>query len=644
VDNDIRCASASGEGITESAALIPLQRSSFPAGRRCVPFGRGSHVNVIGISGLDNSVAFRRRELPDLEEREYRIAQGFDSAAALVTDDDVAAAVAEERFTGEKSTGAFPRNAIQYCLEAAGLEPADIDHVAHGFAYRPMPFHQDGSLEQRRYNEVYAPEVTAARAEDIFPGWGSRFVSVPHHMAHAASAFYLSGFEDALIVVADGMGEIESLTVAVGKGDAIRVLRRYSIRQSLGILYSVFTLYLGFEMMMDEYKVMGLAPYGDPYRYRSEMRQVIELGDEGSYQIPLLAHNTPAEWETHRGALRALGNLFGERREPGGPVDDRHRDVAAAIQAGLEAVVFHVLEHFHQATGARRLCLAGGVALNCTVNGLIADRGMFDDMFVQPAAADDGSALGAALHVHGKFGRRERRERMAMPYWGPDLTEAAIETALAARRDVTAQRYDDIEELTELAARRLAAGEVVAWAQGRLEFGPRALGNRSILGDPRDAKMRDHINELIKQREEFRPFAPAVVSESANKYFEIAEGKERYYPHMLFVAQTRPEYRDQLGAVTHVDGSARLQTVDKEKNPRFWALLKQFEKLTGLPVLLNTSFNLKGQPIVKDPARALETFVVSNLDALIIGDYLVTQRDTTSGDEPEISRMHARSA
>ena len=214
---------------------------------------------------------------------------------------------------------------------------------------------------------------------------------------------------------------------------------------------------------------------------------------------------------------------------------------------------------------------------------------------------------------------------MKMPYWGPDLTEDAIEAALAARQDVTARRYDDFDQLVRVAAERLAAGEVVAWAQGRLEFGPRALGNRSILGDPRDAGMRDHINELIKQREEFRPFAPAVVSESASEYFEIAEGKERYYPHMLFVAQTRPEHRDQLGAVTHVDGSARLQTVDKEENPRFWALLKEFEELTGLPVLLNTSFNLKGQPIVKDPAVALETFVVSNLNALVIGDYLVTQ-------------------
>jgi carbamoyltransferase len=222
---------------------------------------------------------------------------------------------------------------------------------------------------------------------------------------------------------------------------------------------------------------------------------------------------------------------------------------------------------------------------------------------------------------------------MAMPYWGPDLTDAAIEAALAARRDVTAQRFDDVDELISGAAQRLAAGEVVAWAQGRLEFGPRALGNRSILGDPRDAKMRDHINELIKQREEFRPFAPAVVSESASEYFEIEEGKERYYAHMLFVAQTRPKYRDQLGAVTHVDGSARLQTVDKKQNPRFWALLKKFEELTGLPVLLNTSFNLRGQPIVRDPATALETFVVSNLDALVIGDYLVTQGEaaTASG-------------
>ena len=593
-------------------------------------------MNVIGISGLDNSVAFKRRELPDLDRREYRIAQGFDAAAALITDEDVAAAVAEERFTGAKSTGAFPRNAILYCLEETGLKPSDIDHVAHGFAYRPLPFHEEGSLEQRRYNEVYAPEVTAARAEQMFPGWGSRLISVPHHLAHAASAFYLSGFDDALIVVADGMGEIESLTVAVGEGDAIRVLRRYPIRQSLGILYSVFTLYLGFEMMMDEYKVMGLAPYGEPGRYRAEMRQVIEFGEGGSYKIPLLAQNTPEEWETHRGALRALDELFGERREPGGPVEDRHRDVAAAVQAGLEGAIFHVLEHFQEATGALRLCMAGGVALNCTVNGLIADRGMFDDIFVQPAAADDGTALGAALHVHRGFGRGERRRRMKMPYWGPDLTEDTIETALGARQDVTARRYDDFDQLIRVVAERLAAGEVVAWAQGRLEFGPRALGNRSILGDPRDAKMRDHINELIKQREEFRPFAPAVVSESASKYFEIAEGRERYYPHMLFVAQTRPEHRDQLGAVTHVDGSARLQTVDKEDNPRFWALLKQFEELTGLPVLLNTSFNLKGQPIVKDPVLALETFVVSKLDALVIGNHLVTQDldDAAKGGRP----------
>ena len=601
-------------------------------------------MNIIGISGLDNSVSFKRRELPDLDRRAYRIAQGFDAAAALVTDEEVAAAVAEERFTGEKSTGAFPRKAIAYCLEAAGLEPGDVDHVAHGFAYKPLPIHEPGSLEQRRYNEVYAPEATARRAEDTFSGWGSRFVSVPHHIAHAASAFYLSGFEDALIVVADGMGELESLTAAVGKGDTIRVVRRYPIRQSLGILYSVFTLYLGFEMMMDEYKVMGLAPYGDPGRFREEMRQVIELGDGGAYQIPLLARNAPEEWETHGGALRALGELFGERREPGGAIDDRHRDVAAAVQAGLEATIFHVLEHFQEASRARRLCMAGGVALNCTANGLIADRGMFDDIFVQPASADDGSALGAALYVHRTFGRGERRTRMTMPYWGPDLTEDAIERALEARRDLTARRYDDFDELVRVAAERLAGGEVVAWAQGRLEFGPRALGNRSILGDPREPKMRDHINELIKQREEFRPFAPAVASESAREYFEIAEGKERYYPHMLFVAQTRPEHRHQLGAVTHVDGSARLQTVDKDENPRFWALLKEFEQITSLPVLLNTSFNLKGQPIVRDPAGALETFVISNLDALVIGDYLVTQKSEEAGAPATRGRGAGRTA
>jgi carbamoyltransferase len=585
-------------------------------------------VHVIGISGLDNSVPFKRRELPGLPERCYRFAQGFDSAAALVGDAGVIAAAAEERFTGEKTTGRLPAGAIRYCLDTAGVELGEVAAIAHGFCYEPPPAQGRDELARRRYAEVYAPAVQVAALERAFPGidMAGRFVPVPHHLAHAASAFYPSGFEESLVLVADGMGETESTSVMVGTGGDLRLLRKVPALHSLGLLYGLFTHYLGFVPGTDEYKVMGLAAGGDPRRFFPALCALLRLRDRGEFTVPLLARDVTAlEQETHEGVLRELSARFGPPREPGVPLERRHVDLAAALQAALETALLHVLRHFRAETGLRRLCLAGGVALNCTANGKIHRSRLFDRIFVQPAAGDDGTALGAALYVRRQRAGPSPNRRMTMPYWGPEYSEAEMVAALDGCAGCRVTRHDDTRELTAEVADMLAAGLVCAWFQGRMEFGPRALGCRSILADPRDVRMRDHVNGLIKEREAFRPFAPVVATEEAGRWFQIPAGEEELFAHMLVVAPVRPERREQLGAVTHVDGSARVQTIRRQDNPLYWQLIADFGAVTGVPVLLNTSFNLRGQPIVRSPADAVATFLRSQLDALVIGRHLVTR-------------------
>lgn len=575
---------------------------------------------------MHDGMKFKRHELPDLDRREYRIVQGLDAAAALVTDDGVVAAAAEERFTGEKTTGAFPVNAIEYCLREAGLTMGDVDFVAHGFNYGPSAIHDLSAFTRRRYQQVYSPDSIRALLARHYPGlgWQGRFVPVPHHLAHAASTYHLSGFDDSLILVADGSGETESMTVARGRGRAMEIVGTAPASQSLGTLYGAVTLYLGFEFGMDEYKVMGLAPYGDPTRYADKMMRLIRLHDNGGFVVPGLAANRGwQEHETLRGTQRLLTELFGPPREPGTPVTQHHMDVAAAVQAGLEATLLHVLRHHAETTGERNLCLAGGVALNCTANGLLARSQLFDDLFVQPAAGDDGSALGAALHTHVERSATNIRGRMTMPYWGPGFTQDDVSTATRRHTDLGRRNYADTGELVKDVARLLADEAFVAWFQGRMEFGPRALGNRSILADPRDASVRDRLNAVVKQREDFRPFAPVVRHEDAREYFELADDAEAYYEHMLLVAHTRPQHRALLSAVTHVDGTARVQVLRRKSNPLLWELLGEFGALTGVPVLLNTSFNLRGQPIIRDPDTALDTFVNSRLDYLVLESCLL---------------------
>jgi len=593
-------------------------------------------VDIIGISGLDNSVRYKRSRFPDLEQRAYRIAQGFDSAAVLLRGGMVDFAVAEERLVREKATGAFPVHSIRACLEHARLDPRDLACVAHGFDYAPHrtvfdedPFYRD------QYAQVYDSGLQIRLFERHFPGvdWKSKFIAVPHHLAHAASAYYQSGFDDALVMVSDGMGEVDSMSIYSVAGNKFDLLAKVPAFHSLGVLYSVFTLYFGFDFNMDEYKVMGLAPFGDRRKYFGQAMDLVRLKEDGTYAIALFGKNTTVEErETHAGVLAALAERFGPPRAPDGEMTQRFKDLAAAVQSVFQAVQLHVLKHFSAKTGLKDLCMAGGSALNCTNNGVVRRSRLFRRIFVQPAAGDDGSALGAALYVH----RREAQilsPRIAAPLWGPAYARDEIQKTLSARDDIQAQEYDAFPALAKAAAARLAQGQVIGWFQGRMEFGPRALGSRSILADPRPADMRSRVNMLIKKREGFRPFAPAVAAERASEYFELDAGDEETFAHMLFVVPVRPLFRDKLPAITHVDGTARVQTVTPATNPRFYEMLTAFGALSGLPILLNTSFNVKGQPIVCSPTEAIDTFLSAGLDALVLGDFIVTAK-AAAGERP----------
>lgn len=599
-------------------------------------------MNIIGFSGLHQSVSFKKKLFPELSAREYRIAQGFDSAAALVRDSDIVAAVAEERFTREKTTGSFPINAIRYCLEEGQLKPSQVDYIAHGFAYEPFQqYFCEDEYSRQQYAEVYSADVQRRNLEQWFPnsGWADKFMPVDHHLAHAASAFYPSGFGESLILVSDGMGEIHSMTVAVGQGKDITVLRKVPSLHSLGILYGVFTMYLGFYFGVDEYKVMGLAPYGDPRKYYNQLAELVRLREDGTYTIPLFASNrTQLEKETHEGILGELEAKFGPARAPGTEFTQHHKDIAAALQAVVQTCQLHVLRHFRRETGIDNLCMAGGVALNCSANGVIKRSRQFKRMFIQPAAGDDGVALGAALYLQGLMNPTFRPMKMKAPLWGPGFSREEVRKTIGARTDCVLTPAEDFSSLCRDVAERLSRGQIVGWFQERMEYGPRALGNRSILADPRDPGMRDKINALVKKREGFRPFAPVVMKEAASKYFEIQEGEEDTYAHMLLVTQVRPAYRDKLPAITHIDGSARVQTVSRESYPRLWELLRAFEAITSTPILLNTSFNVKGQPMICTPAEALDTFLLARLDLLVLEDILVTAH---AGEVGEADRLAA---
>ena len=583
-------------------------------------------MKVIGISGLENAVPFKKSRWHGLDEREYRIAQGMDAAAALVIDGKLVAAAEQERFSGKKHTGDFPIDAIRFCLNEAGISIGEVDEIAHGFDYAPYrELYAGDEISSELYEKVFSREALLEQVRRDLPNFPlDRVHQVGHHLAHAASAAYTSGWDECLIVVNDAMGEMESLSVYDFHDGEFEKIRTIAANDSIGILYSLVTLHLGFDFNSDEYKIMGLAPYGDASRYRKFFAEAVELCPDGSIRIPMLKLNrTRGERETYTASRAFLDQYLIPRRSPDQSVNSHHEDVAAALQECLERVVMHVCEHFGQETGLRRLALAGGVALNCTANGKLTRSHLFDEVYIQPVAGDDGVALGAALY-RASLQEKIPNRRLPAPLFGPRYTDAQVKAALErCNGQIQWQRYATTAETCAAAAKLIADGRVIAWSRGRMEYGPRALGNRSILADPGHPEMRDRINAMVKKREAFRPFAPACSVEEAHRWFEVATGSE--FPYMISIVNVRPELREKLPAITHVNGSARLQTVSAQDNPDFHALLVEVGKATGRQMVLNTSFNVKGQPIVNTPEEAIQTFLGTGIEHLFVENYHVTR-------------------
>jgi carbamoyltransferase len=599
-----------------------------------------------------------------------------DSAAALVVDGRIVAAAQEERFTRRKHDHEFPRHAIAYCLEEAGLRPGDLEYV--GFYDKPL-------LKFDRLLETYLSYAPAgfrsfAAAMPLWlrhklhlprimrRGLGGqyrrRFVFTEHHESHAASAFFPSPFEEAAILTLDGVGEWATASFGSGRGNRIALTHELRFPHSLGLLYSAFTYYCGFKVNSGEYKLMGLAPYGEPRYTELILQKLLDLKEDGSFALDMSYFNyCQGLTMTSRRFHRLFG---GQPRHPEAPLDHRSMDVAASIQAVTEEIMLRAARHVHRVTGMRRLCLAGGVALNCVGNGRILREGPFEDLWIQPAAGDAGGALGVALFIWHQLLEQPRTpeppgDAQRGSLLGPRFDGAAVRAMLDAR-GVPYHRFDDDDALCARVAELLDTGCVVGWVQDRMEFGPRALGARSILGDARSPAMQSVMNLKIKFRESFRPFAPSVLAERASEWFDFDGGRDS--PYMLLVAPVRRERRlapdaeaagrsgidklktprSQVPAVTHVDYSARLQTVDARRHGRYHTLLRHFEARTGCPVIINTSFNVRGEPIVCTPEQAYRCFMATNMDALVLEDCVLLKSEQPEAREHEVDAYLAQFA
>lgn len=584
-----------------------------------------------------------------------------DSAAAIVENGHIVAAAQEERFTRIKHDAAFPAQAARYCLEAAGCGIDGVDYVV---------FYEKPFLKFERLVETYlavAPKgfnsfrqaMPLWIKEKLFqkrmltteirklPGaddWNGRLLFTEHHQSHAASAFYPSPFDRAAVLTMDGVGEWCTTSLGIGNGRSLEIIKEVRFPHSLGLLYSAFTYYTGFKVNSGEYKLMGLAPYGEPKYAQTILDHLIDLREDGSFHLDQQYFNYVAGLRMTSGRF---AELFGGReRLPDEPLTQHHMDLAASIQKVTEMAVVRLARTARTQTGERNLCLSGGVALNCVANGLLHRKGLFDDIWIQPAAGDAGGALGAALYVWNKMrgdegGVGKNGDAMQGAYLGPEYEGVEIERRLEAAGARFSTRTSG--ELTTETAAALAEGKAIGWMQGRMEFGPRALGNRSILGDPRSPTMQKLLNLKVKYRESFRPFAPSVLREDVAQWFQF----DRDSPYMLMCADVVPERRRQMSAqeealfgieklnvprsdipaVTHVDYSARLQTVHRDTNPRYWDLIDAFKQRTGCPVVVNTSFNVRGEPIVESPDDAFRCFMGTDIERLVIGNCVLKKEE-----------------
>jgi carbamoyltransferase len=542
-----------------------------------------------------------------------------DSACCLFQDGVLVAAAEEERFSRRKHDPAMPRAAFHYCLQAGGVRIQDIDAVA----FYEQPTRKLARQIGMMMTGAPLDSSTLARLDPLRPereirehlGFEGPIHFFEHHRSHAASAYYFSGFEDAAILTADGVGEWATTTYGRGSRDDFELFESVDYPDSLGLLYSAITGYLGFEVNEGEYKVMGLAPYGQPV-YREQISRLITNRPRGQYVLNLAYFDFNARGQMH---TEEMVELFGHpRRKPDDEIRAFHQDVARSLQVVLEEVLLDKVKYLHAQAGSENLCMAGGVALNCVANRRILRDGPFRRLFVQPAATDAGGCLGAAALVVRQLGRDSlRRQRLEHVFLGPSYSHTEIANLLESAGLNHVDFRDRESDLLATVAGQLAEGKVVGWFQGRMEFGPRALGSRSILADPRNAKMRDRINALVKARESFRPFAPAVLADQAAAHFEI----DHPSPFMTETCHVCSPIG--LPAITHVDGSARVQTVDDVHHRRFAGLLRAFDRRVGCPILLNTSFNVKGEPIVCTPVDALMSFIRSEIDLLVLEDFVI---------------------
>jgi len=552
-----------------------------------------------------------------------------DSAAALLRDGEIVAACQEERLSRKKHDSGFPSRAVKYVLKEAGIGPGDLDAV--GFYDKPL-------LKFERMLSTYIATFPRSFASfrKAMPLWIHEKLWVPslirkelrpykgpilfaeHHMSHAASCFLVSPFEEAAILTVDGVGEWATASFGVGRGTDITMFKEIRFPHSLGLLYSAFTYYLGFKVNSAEYKVMGLAPYGKPVHFERIMKEMVHLNEDGSFKLNMKYFSYDYGLTMTNGAFDDF--FGGPPRKPETWMNEREFDIAASVQKVCEEVVLRMVRYCHEETGLTNLCMAGGVALNCVANGRVIRETPMKNLFVQPAAGDAGGAVGVAHYLYNTIAKKPRGKAWTHAYLGPEYQDAEIREYL----DGQGAKYRLLSdaELVETTARLLSEANVIGWYQGRMEFGPRALGGRSILADPRDPKMRDTLNMKIKFREGFRPFAPSVLADKASEWFEI----DCDSPYMLLVAQVR-EGKRVIPSVTHVDNSARLQTVSRAESPLYYDLIREFERITGVPIVINTSFNVRGEPIVCTPHDAYLCFRRTNMDHLVMGHQILDKKE-----------------
>jgi len=581
-----------------------------------------------------------------------------DAAAVLLKDGALVAAAEEERFSRIKHDYGFPAKAIKFCLDQEGLKGEDLDYVV----FFEKPFRKLDRILMMTLQtypksyKVFRESMISWMTDKLWVGTKLQTeIGVPkekilfseHHLSHAASAFLCSPFEESAILTVDGVGEWVTTTSGVGRGTDIKLQKQIEFPHSLGLLYSAFTAFLGFEVNEGEYKVMGMAPYGVP-RYVDKVWKLVQQNQDGSFALDMdyfsFHHST---YKTYSDKFEAL---FGAPRPPkslffteatGFPQyfgtapgnyqelsrqNQHYADIAASIQKVTEEMLLTMAKHLRQTTGMKQLCMAGGVALNSVANTRILNESGFEELYIQPAAGDGGGALGAALWAYNTLLGKPRNFTMQHAYWGRENSDGETSDFLT-QNNIPHTRFDNEDQLLDRVVERLTSAQVVGWSQGRFEWGPRALGNRSIIADPRNPEMKEIVNAKIKFREPYRPFAPSVLAESAEKYFELPNATSHCPArYMQYVVPVREAEKATLPAITHVDGTGRLQTVFKEQSPRYYKLIERFGQATGVPVILNTSFNLKGEPIVNTPANAFNTFSKSEMDALVLGNFIIDKQ------------------